>query len=77
MKKPLRLAGELPGELQGAVTRMMQDAFILLVKRAGGSMTVPVADIDSVSGRDMLTVVIEGTDFVFQVTPIHPASGEH
>lgn len=65
MPKPIVTTDE-SAELAAAVAKMTPQLLIALVKRAGGVLSVPVAEIDD-TGRDFMTMEVVGRDFVFKV----------
>lgn len=69
MQKPVSTMAELSAanpEMAHALRQMTQQMLIVFVKRAGGSVTIPVAEVDD-TGGDVLTMEVVGRDFVFSV----------
>lgn len=63
--KPITATSE-SAELAAAVAQMTPQLLIVLVNRAGGAVTIPVAEVDD-TGRDFMTMEVIGRDFVFKV----------
>lgn len=59
------LAAKSP-DAAAAVRRMNEQLLIVFVKRAGGAITVPVAEVDD-TGGDVLIMEVIGREFVFKV----------
>lgn len=69
MNNDIAMISELPPELQQAMLRFRDNAIIALVKRAGGRLVIPVAEIDAASGP--LTMHVEGTNFVLKMETVN------
>ncbi len=59
--------GELSAQDRAAVRRMLDQIMILLVERAGGELTIPVAEIDEIPKGKILGIEVVGDSFVFRV----------
>jgi hypothetical protein len=67
--KPVTMLDELPPGLKANVERMRNNTIIALVKRAGGRLVIPVAEIDVATGP--LTMTVEGRDFVLTMEALN------
>lgn len=67
-EKPISTMAELAAaspEAAAGLRRMQEQLLIVFVKRLGGSVTVPVAEVDD-TGGDVLMMEVIGRDFVFK-----------
>lgn len=58
------LAAKSP-DAAAAIRRMNEQLLIVFVKRAGGTVTIPVAEVDD-TGSDVLIMEVIGRNFVFK-----------
>ncbi len=58
------LAAKSP-EAAAGIRRMNEQLLIVFVKRAGGTVTIPVAEVDD-TGGDVLIMELVGRNFVFK-----------
>ena len=58
---------ELSAQDRAAVRRMLDQIMILLVERAGGELTIPVAEIAEIPKGKILGMEVVGDSFVFRV----------
>lgn len=58
------LAAKSP-DAAAAIRRMNEQLLIVFVKRAGGTVTIPVAEVDD-TGGDVLIMELIGRNFVFK-----------
>lgn len=66
--KPIKTMGEMAAEhpeAAAAIRRMNEQLLIVFVKRAGGTVTIPVAEVDD-TGGDVLIMEVVGRNFVFK-----------
>jgi len=66
--RPIKTMGEIAAEspeAAAAIRRMNEQMLIVFVKRAGGTVVVPVAEVDD-TGNDTLIMEVVGRDFVFK-----------
>ncbi len=66
--RPIKTMGEIAAEspeAAAAIRRMNEQMLIVFVKRAGGTVVVPVAEVDD-TGGDTLIMEVVGRDFVFK-----------
>ena len=66
----MNIGGQLAadgGEPEAAqlIDDMLGQLLIVLVKRQGGVVRIPVLEIDN-TGQDLLMMKVEGTDFIFE-----------
>lgn len=67
--KPMKMLDELPQDLQTNIERLRNNIIIALVKRNGGRLVIPVAEIDVATGP--MTMTVEGTDFVLTMEDVN------
>ena len=63
-QKPTTALSELPPTFADDVKRMMHQVMICMVKRAGGKIEIPVAEVDD-TGDDMMYMEIDEVRRVF------------
>lgn len=61
----VELAKELSPEHAAAIDNMKDQLLIVLIKRAGGSVDIPVEEIDD-TGQDTLSMSLDGRTFHFE-----------
>lgn len=63
-EKPLEMLESMPPIVREAIKKMRDNLLIVLVKRAGGELRVPVEEIDAAD--DLMTMTIDGNVFVIK-----------
>lgn len=66
MAKGFDLARSTAPEHVAAIEAMKEQLLIVFVKRLGGKIVIPVAEIDD-TGNDLFLFKVVGTDFHFEI----------